>query len=398
MGLYIRLVTALFFAIVIAGTIAGCATLTGTSPTPAASKSVVAAPTSKTIPRPATAPSTPTPIRPTPTVVPPTLTPRPPTETPTPIPEARDPLLVVKVAASNMARLHSYRVRGWVDMGIFATPPPTTTPIARGDPNLVGEGSGNDSYLRWGTSESLTVHGVSYKRDVSGSWVKMGTATLTASWDFLHDLTRPTGTSLQPCAGLICQVITADAPPKKPGDTPTHYTVWIGVFDGLVHRYETRQRAQASYLNMDLEIYDFDAPIHIDPPATWVPLPIGKVGDAVVLDGLTLTVPRVRTLVGSTNPTREGLLEVDVIMTNHSRRTVSYSFINFQLEDNAGKTYGVTLDGSKDALRSGNLTPGEEVRGRLLFALPANRKPSELRDLLSFQSGLSLNVDLSGSQ
>lgn len=127
-------------------------------------------------------------------------------------------------------------------------------------------------------------------------------------------------------------------------------------------------------------------------PATPATGTLAHVGDRVEAGGTALTVNRARTtdtvsVIQKAKPGRTFLV-LDVTIENTGSSKASYNPFYFRLKDGDGYEYTAGM-GADQSLKSGDLAPGEKVRGTITFDLPSSAGSL----VVSYGSGLLAGRD-----
>lgn len=113
------------------------------------------------------------------------------------------------------------------------------------------------------------------------------------------------------------------------------------------------------------------------PTATTAPAALGKVGDMIESGGIAVGIASVQ------KATKFGIWEakagntylvVEAVIQNVSRDTTPYNPLYFKVKDADGFEYTMTFGGADPALKSGDLTKGDKVRGMVTFEVPLTAK------------------------
>lgn len=104
-----------------------------------------------------------------------------------------------------------------------------------------------------------------------------------------------------------------------------------------------------------------------------------KVGDKVAVKGMTVTVNEVRDPAQPTtiSTPKQGnrFVAVDVTIENTDTKPASYNALYATVKDTAGRQYDTTFtDVVNPALSAGNNSPGDKIRGWVVFEVPTDAK------------------------
>ncbi len=115
---------------------------------------------------------------------------------------------------------------------------------------------------------------------------------------------------------------------------------------------------------------------------------IGKIGDTLALDGITVTVTNVGTNTGKVNQYRpleqDYILEVELIVENNNKDSKFISDSDFSMYDEEGFEITKALLSDETAI-SANIPGGKKLKGKLFYDAPEQEGEFELQ-FLSFLS------------
>lgn len=104
-----------------------------------------------------------------------------------------------------------------------------------------------------------------------------------------------------------------------------------------------------------------------------------KVGEKVAVQGMTVTVNEVRDPAQPTSVSKpkEGnrFVAIDVTIENTDTKPVNYNALYATMKDTEGRQYETTFtDVASPALSAGNNSPGDKIRGWVVFEVPTDAK------------------------
>ncbi len=154
------------------------------------------------------------------------------------------------------------------------------------------------------------------------------------------------------------------------------FDVWVRESDGYLAKYAGA--TDSGSISIEFDRYNTGATVSppaasdIKPPARQL---TRKVGDALQLNGLTVTVA---TADVNAKPGNEFIkpkagdrfVVVQVLYENTGSDTVAYNPFDWKLIDSSGFSYNSTYAGVDQELHSGDLSSGEKARGYISYEVP----------------------------
>ncbi len=163
------------------------------------------------------------------------------------------------------------------------------------------------------------------------------------------------------------------------------FDTWVRESDGYIAKYAGA--TDSGSISIEFDRYNTGATV--SPPATSDIKPparqlVGKVGDALQLNGLT--VPVVTADVNA-KPANEFIkpkagnrfVVVQVLYENTGTDTVSYNPFDWKLTDSSGFSYNSTYAGVDQELHSGDLASGKKARGYISYEVPQSASSLTLK-------------------
>lgn len=123
-----------------------------------------------------------------------------------------------------------------------------------------------------------------------------------------------------------------------------------------------------------------------------------KIGDAVELDGKTITVNEVKPYSSKnqflTPKSGNKFVAIDVTLKNNSEDAYNYNVLEFSLQDNEDYSYTNAVSDIEPYLTVGAIQPGQTTRGFIAYEIPETNEPVKLIYTPNFWGTKQIIVEL----
>jgi hypothetical protein len=215
--------------------------------------------------------------------------------------------------------------------------------------------------------QEIEINGTSYSRVGSDKW------TEAEAKGEVGNTSGATGTRL---AGDESLAVGKSWHLRAVSSSGQPFDAWVRESDGYLAKYSGT--TDTGSISIEFDRYNTNAPVSA-PPASEIKPPAkqltGSVGDALQLNGLTVTIVTADVNAKPANQfitpkAGDRFVVVQVLYENTGSDAVSYSPFDWKLIDSSGFTYTDAFSGIDQQLNSGNLPSGGRVRGYVSYEVP----------------------------
>jgi Domain of unknown function (DUF4352) len=215
--------------------------------------------------------------------------------------------------------------------------------------------------------QQVDVNGKSYSRVGSAKWTKS---------DARNEPGNPSGARAARLIGEESLSAGKSWRVRAVNSSGQTFDMWVRESDGYLVKYAGTSDTGSISIEFDRyntgETVSAPAASDIKPPARQL---TGKVGDALQLNGLTVTVVTADLNAKPGNQfiqpkAGDRFVVVQVLYENTGSESISYNPFDWKLSDASGFSYSTAYPGVAQELQSGSLSSGEKARGYISYEVP----------------------------